>query len=379
MKQAIVEEQVKEISIWKHIIQVFCDQEYIESVPILEALSTTAPKVDKDVVIGKIATLNDSLQKELQQLSLPADIVMRAVSRQEIPEQIQELIDTIREDNDFVANSFPLELDEEAFSASQKETRVDCYRSLFKEFMAYDQYKEVLTLLPKILLSLDFYSGIHKSFENALPIKTGNHIELEQSENLFLDKAQPITYSLQETKAAILTGANSGGKTTLLEHVVQVALLKQLRFPASGTTQTPEYDAIYYFAKNSGSTNKGAFETLLTQLSGIAPLKRTLILADEMEAVTEPSVAAKLIAKTMKFFVAKDCDMIFATHLGGILQSEIKGIARIDGICAKGIENGKILIDHNPIMGKLANSTPELIIQKLAKQEPCEFYSALME
>ncbi|MFT7615994.1 MAG: hypothetical protein ACI8Y7_000822, partial [Candidatus Woesearchaeota archaeon] len=102
IKQAIVEEQVKEISIWKHIIQVFCDQEYIESVPILEALNTVAPKVDKDVVIGKIATLNDSLQKELQQLSLPADIVMRSVSRQEIPEQIQELIDTIREDNDFV-------------------------------------------------------------------------------------------------------------------------------------------------------------------------------------------------------------------------------------------------------------------------------------
>jgi lysophospholipid acyltransferase (LPLAT)-like uncharacterized protein len=46
------------------------------------------------------------------------------------------------------------------------------------------------------------------------------------------------------------------------------------------------FSEIYYFAKNKGSTNKGAFETLLTQLSKIQPGKQTLILADEIESVT---------------------------------------------------------------------------------------------
>ena len=103
----------------------------------------------------------------------------------------------------------------------------------------------------------------------------------------------------------MLTGANSGGKTTLLEHVIQLVVMFQLGLPNHGPVSLPIFTDLYYFAKTKGSTSKGAFETLLTQMSKIKPGKSTLILADEIEAVTEPGVAGKIIAATSKYFIEK--------------------------------------------------------------------------
>ena len=48
--------------------------------------------------------------------------------------------------------------------------------------------------------------------------------------------------------------------------------------------------------------------------------------------------------------------------------------ARIDGIEARGLdEDYNLIVDHSPVLGKLANSTPELIIEKLAKIQPEEY------
>ena len=180
--------------------------------------------------------------------------------------------------------------------------------------------------------------------------------------------------------AALLTGANSGGKTTLLEHILSFCALDFIGLPLQKDCVVPKYSAIYYLAKNKGSANKGAFETTLMQLAGVQITARTLVLADELESVTEPGVAAKVMASTLSYFVSHSVHCVFATHLGGILQNYITTGMRIDGIHAKGLSaSGKIEIDHNPRMNSLAASTPELIIQKLANTHDDPFFHSLVK
>jgi DNA mismatch repair protein MutS2 len=132
------------------------------------------------------------------------------------------------------------------------------------------------------------------------------------------------------------------------------------------------FGQIYYFAKNKGSTNKGAFETLLTQMANIGAgetrMDGTLILADEIESVTEPGVAGKIIAATAEYFVSRGAYVVMATHLGAEIAKSVPDGVRIDGIEARGLdENLNLIVNHNPVLGRLASSTPELIIERMAR------------
>jgi len=207
----------------------------------------------------------------------------------------------------------------------------------------------------------------------------GRLLPFSNAENIFLTKAQPINFQLDKiNKCSILTGANSGGKTTLLEHIIQNISLFQLGLPTKGEVHMPIFTDIYYFAKNKGSASKGAFETLLTQMSKIKPGTKTLILADEIEAVTEPGVAGKIISATADFFIKRNCFMILATHLGHEIQKKLPKGARIDGIEAKGLdENFNLIVDHNPVLGRLAHSTPELIVERMANAHKGDYFEFL--
>jgi dsDNA-specific endonuclease/ATPase MutS2 len=140
----------------------------------------------------------------------------------------------------------------------------------------------------------------------------------------------------------------------------------------------PVFSEVYYFAKNKGSASKGAFETLLSQMSEIKPGNNTLILADEIESVTEPGVAGKIISATSQYFIEKNCFLVIATHLGYEIKDILPKRARIDGIEAKGLdENNELIVDHNPVLGRLANSTPELIVEKMANSGTHDYFKYL--
>ena len=200
---------------------------------------------------------------------------------------------------------------------------------------------------------------------------------------MFLDDAQPISFILNDqSKCSILTGANSGGKTTLLEHLLQNITLFRMGLPVLGEFRCPVFDEVYYFAKTKGSTNKGAFETLLSQMSGIVrddSDKKVLILADEIEAVTEPGVAGKIIGATAEYFIGKGCFLVLATHLGKEIAASLPSGARVDGIEATGLdEDFNLIVNHNPVLGRLASSTPELIVERMAGSFGGEYFEHLL-
>jgi GNAT superfamily N-acetyltransferase len=134
-----------------------------------------------------------------------------------------------------------------------------------------------------------------------------------------------------------------GSSLTLLEHIIQLISLHNFGLSVSGNVELPLFTSVYYFAKSKGAAEKGAFEHLLSQMSSIEPGPQTLILADEIEAVTEPGVAGTIVCASADYFLRKGCFMIIATHLGKEIQKRLPLGARIDGI-----EAGYISIEYFP-------------------------------
>ncbi|MDO8641928.1 MAG: hypothetical protein Q7R33_10420, partial [Nitrosarchaeum sp.] len=308
-----------------------------------------------------------ALPKELQ------DIVEAEISLSGLPDQIFN-------------TTIPVTIDEKELEKIIKQQSsnefIGLSETIRKNAQKLKQIPSKLTELQEALILFDFCSGISKFIDQTFTFPaSSDDFSLLNSENLLLEKAQPISFHLnQENKCSILTGANSGGKTTLIEHILQSISLFQLGLPTKGILKTPIFSEIYYFAKNKGSMSKGAFETLLTQMSKIQPGKKTLILADEIESVTEPGVAGKIICATAEYFIKQDCFLVIATHLGQEIQKYLPQYARIDGIEAKGLdENYELIVDHNPVLGRLANSTPELIVERLANSQDEDYFKYIHE
>ncbi|MGY5853355.1 MAG: DNA mismatch repair protein, partial [Candidatus Thorarchaeota archaeon] len=94
-----------------------------------------------------------------------------------------------------------------------------------------------------------------------------------------------------------------------------------------------------------------------------------LALFDEVEAITEPGSAANVIAGLLEILQSdlKNCTVI-CSHLAREIKEVTEVPVRIDGIEARGLdENLELVVDRTPKFGYLARSTPELIVERLAK------------
>ena len=346
--------------------------------------------IDPDEIESKIITANQKIEDKIKQLTLSGTSLIQILSKGDLPEELKQTIDETIEEfslpRQILEIGIPLKLDEEELNKLIQHQNANEFSELAETIKEHSenlkQIPEKLKNLTDLILYFDFLSGISKFINEQMNFPEINHeLSIQKSNNVFLENPQPISFNLSENiQASILTGANSGGKTTLIEHVLQLITLTQLGLPQSGKNKFPLFEEIYYFAKNKGSNLKGAFETLLTQMSKIKPGNKTLILADEIEAVTEPGVAGNIIAATTDYYIKQNCYLIIATHLGHEIQKILPNKTRIDGIEATGLtESFELIVNHNPVLGKLAHSTPELIVEKMANKENKEYFSFLNE
>ncbi len=360
--------------------------------PLIPLLSNESfKKLTLDEVEKKLEEINEGISSKLSNMNLSGSSVFGMLSGGKMPESVISIIDSEISSSGIPSHllkaGIPVRLDDLEFEKFVKSQDANEFTSIAEKVKKNSQIlRKVPALLGELsseLLLFDFFSGINKfvSSNDHHVIISNDHLRMIDINNIFLDKPQPINFSLDNNnKCSLLTGANSGGKTTLIEHILQLISLSQLGLPVRGKLEIPLFTEIYYFAKNKGSMSKGAFETLLTQMSEIKPGKKTIILADEIEAVTEPGVAGKLICATAEYFINKDCFVIIATHLGQEIKDNIPNKARIDGIEAKGLSaDNKLIVDHNPVLGRLARSTPELIIEKMSRTSNHEYFKMLWE
>jgi DNA mismatch repair protein MutS2 len=197
------------------------------------------------------------------------------------------------------------------------------------------------------------------------------------------EDVQPVTYAVGDhelpvasandpprgDRVAVLTGANSGGKTTLLETCCQVQVLAQMGLPVPAeAAEVAPVDAVVFHRRHA-SFNAGVLEaTLRTVVPPLTDTGRTLMLVDEFEAITEPGAAAELLHGLVTMTVDADALGVFVTHLAADLEP-LPRAARTDGIFAEGLTPDLDLeVDYQPRFGTVGRSTPEFIVSRLVAE-----------
>jgi hypothetical protein len=230
--------------------------------------------------------------------------------------------------------------------------------------------------------------------ENGFAVRNARNVSIEASD----ESVQPVTYAVgghdlagdagdadspdgeldtdsepdadpappDGDRVSVLTGANSGGKTTLLETLCQVALLAQMGLPVPAERAEVSISEDIVFHRRHASFNAGVLESTLRSI--VPPLtegSNTLMLVDEFEAITEPGSAADLLHGLVRLTVDRGALGVFVTHLADDLKP-LPEKARKDGIFAEGLDDDLDLeVDYQPRFDTVGKSTPEFIVSRL--------------
>lgn len=256
--------------------------------------------------------------------------------------------------------------------------------------------KDTASIIVREVLDFDVGYSIacfSRRFSLCMPVISGSGIGIEGGRNLFLEDAVPINYTvgatsfngsikkLKDARVVLLSGVNSGGKTSTLELLAQTVILAHMGFPVpSQQCELGLVEEFYYFGKSRGTMDAGAFESTIRNFSAVANKKSKIVLADEMESITEPGASAKIISGILEELDDNNGIGVFVSHLAEAILKNTDREIRVDGIEAKGLdENFNLIVDRNPRYNYLARSTPELIVERLARKEAGnEFYGRLL-
>jgi DNA mismatch repair protein MutS2 len=352
---------------------------------------------------------------------LPAEIVETFTTTiQEAEDKLVQMLGlTVREADwvtGIISEEISLPVKMETMQINDLEDRLrrifaDKQFRLIKKFANdLDQLKTVVMQAVQTILEFDLFLAVglfSVDYSLHTPHISGEYagVGVESATNLFLTESylkgkhsvvEPIDYAIGKTpfqpagtngeNCAILSGANSGGKTTTIQTLAQIVTLAQSGFPVPAEKAfLPVFEELYFFYKSRGMVSAGAFETTLKQFADIVvSSKAKLALFDEVEAITEPGSAANVIAGLIEILQSDPkTSTVICSHLAREIKDVTDAPIRVDGIEAKGLdENLDLIVDRTPKFGVLARSTPELIVErlsKLAKSPKKEVYSKILD
>ena len=219
-----------------------------------------------------------------------------------------------------------------------------------------------------------------RSVNAVMPEISEHGIAIKEGRHLLIDGVpDPVDYGLgncadaqDRQSIALLTGANSGGKTTMLELLAHCTILAHMGLPVPAkSAKVGRIESLHVLAKAGGTQSAGALEQTLLQLAEVVSNDNSkLILADELEAITEPGAGARIIAGMLEAAESHSgtC-MLLVTHLAPSIIEAAGKEMRTDGIEARGLdENLELIVDRTPRRNHLARSTPELIVRRLVER-----------
>jgi dsDNA-specific endonuclease/ATPase MutS2 len=213
------------------------------------------------------------------------------------------------------------------------------------------------------------------------------------------DEVDPVDYAV--SGVTVLSGVNSGGKTSTLDLVALVTTLAHMGLPVPAeSARVGRIGELHYHAKTQGTLDAGAFEATLREFGDLVSEvdgqstangtggdaassdggtdRRVMVLVDELESITEPGASAKIMAGILEALSDSRATAVFVSHLARDIREAAAIDVSIDGIEAIGLADGELRVERSPVKGKLARSTPELIVEKLADDGE-GFYADLLE
>jgi DNA mismatch repair protein MutS2 len=289
--------------------------------------------------------------------------------------------------------TFPVDHDEQALSRLREElTAMRDRRGSRQKHEVADELAGLQADCRRLVdraLELDVELAIARfaaEFDCAMPEFGGRGFTIEGGRSPLLDVAfeavEPIDYHVDGV--ALLSGVNSGGKTSTLDLVGLVVTLAHMGLPVPAESARVErIDELHYHAKTQGTLDAGAFESTLREfgdlVTGVSERRSVLVLVDELESITEPGASANIMAGILEALGDRGATAVFVSHLAREIIDAADTELTVDGIQAAGIEDGQLKVDRTPVKGQLARSTPELIVETLAEDDESDFYEGLLE
>ena len=400
----------KELFTKVHEIQKIRNKESVlgDIIPIIEELDAIDKReVDiEKLVMSLKEEMDDELEKSIKQVDLEGDEILNLLNNN-FPPKISKIFDEIISKRkeiikektgisfDPFLRTYPIQIDDTEIErvileqSSKKENDIfDIKRNAAIQLNAIKQ-KAIEEVRDVIRFDYEFclgsfayeYDLCKPIFGDEIKLKGALHLELALKKNK--EDIQTVDYELSKKEnVALLTGANSGGKTTLLETLTQISLMAQMGLPVSADeAEIKLFDEIYHFSKKR-SLDAGAFESFLNVFIPIVTTKSVkLVLLDELEGITELDAAVKIISTFIDMIKESKSYGVIVTHMARELM-EYTDI-RVDGIEAKGLdENYNLIVDRTPKMNFLAKSTPELILKRIYEKsddEIKEVYAKILE
>ncbi|OQY87625.1 MAG: hypothetical protein B6D38_11815 [Anaerolineae bacterium UTCFX1] len=185
----------------------------------------------------------------------------------------------------------------------------------------------------------------------------------------------PIDINPKEgTRAIIITGPNTGGKTVSLKTVGLLALMAQsgLHIPAQSGSEIPFFHSVFadigdeQSIEQSLSTFSGHITNIIRILKHID--HRSLVIFDELGAGTDPQEGAALARAILSHLLESGCTILVATH-----YPELKTFAH----STEGVVNASLEFDiktlrptYHLTLGLPGRSNALLIAQRLGLSQP---------
>ncbi len=220
----------------------------------------------------------------------------------------------------------------------------------------------------------------HRSVNNEkqeLKLESQRLIRLLNARHPLLDPQTVVPIDVDPkpgTRAIVITGPNTGGKTVSLKTVGLLVLMAQsgLHIPAQSGSELPCFRSVYadigdeQSIEQSLSTFSGHITNIIRILKQID--HRSLVIFDELGAGTDPQEGAALARAILNFLLETGCTTLVATH-----YPELKTFAH----STEGVVNASLEFDiktlrptYHLTIGLPGRSNALLIAQRLGLPQP---------
>lgn len=304
-----------------------------DTVPELKELATTLRRLQADIGRSAGALMRDSSRHEIWTSDQPTQRDGRTVlplnsdHRGRLPGIVHEVSATGR--TVFIEPPELLALNNERIEAESRLRHAIVAK--LREFCS-----ELRGLLPNLapvretvaVLDLLFAKGEYAVRHNCIvpEISTLKDLRLIGARHPMLGSdAVPITVEIEaETRALIVSGPNTGGKTVTLKTIGLCVLMHQfgLPLPAEPGTSLPVFHSVgadigdEQSISASLSTFSGHIRAISEILAEAGP--GSLVLLDELGAGTDPEDGASLATALLEHFIEAGALCVLTTHLGAL-------------------------------------------------------------